>query len=97
MGGTAGVGGTGNGAGGAGWVGGIGGSVPDCAVGHAGTYVSCSWGAARKGRLGSWGALCMVGVIKQKVQKYSSSARVKLCIVDANGLSPKIGQGFDDA
>ena len=36
----------------------------------------------------------MVGGIKQKVRRYSSSAGVNLHLVDGNGLSPKIGWGF---
>ena len=35
----------------------------------------------------------MVGVVKWKVQRYSSSASVNLHVMDANGLSPKINQG----
>ena len=35
----------------------------------------------------------MVEVIGQNMCKYSSSARVNLCVVATNGLSPETGQG----
>ena len=34
-----------------------------------------------------------VEVIGQNVHKYSSSARVNLCVMATNGLSPEIGRG----
>ena len=37
-----------------------------------------------------------VGVIKWKVQRYSSSASMNLLVMDTNGLSPKISQGFGE-
>ena len=35
----------------------------------------------------------MVKVIGQNMHKYSSSARVNLCVAATNGLSPEIGWG----
>ena len=48
-GGPTGVGGTGNGAGVVGCVDGIEGSGPSCTADHAGTYIGCCWGVAKKG------------------------------------------------
>ena len=85
-----------NGAGGAGWASGIGGSDPNCAVGHIGTYVGRSWYAARKGGLGTGGVSCIVRGANQNMQRYSSSTGVNLCVINANGLSPVIDQGFGE-
>ena len=38
----------------------------------------------------------MVRDINWNVQRYSSSAGVNLHVMDANGLSPKIGRGFGE-
>src|SRR5882724_11709199 len=85
-----------NSAGGAGWASGIGGSGPDCTVSHIGTYISCGWDVARKGGLGTGGVSCIVRGANQNMQRYSSSTGVNLCVIDANGLSPVIGQGFGE-
>ena len=38
----------------------------------------------------------MVGVVKQNVQRYSSSTGVNLWVVDMIGLSPVISWGFGE-
>ena len=75
-------------------LGAIGDTSPDCAPGHGGIYVThsatCEWCSTTSG------ASCVVGGGTWKVQRYSSSARVNLLVVEASGWSTTIRWGFSE-